>query len=142
MKRSEIQSAVGGLKQTINGHLRTLRANELAHIAGWEFCRNKWAPLWVAGPGENVPEPDPEEPYEAVMSEVTAARTSLRRGRMKIPDFGCRTSFVGDMNPWTGVVSTPADCADISRIQASNQREWDRYATQRRAYSTPPAKEF
>lgn len=136
MRRSEIQAATGIQKQSVNIHLRKLNAGGLAHISGWEMSRGRWAPLWDAGKGENAPQPSAgDDAAQTVMCEATAIRTALRRSRIKIPDLGHRTTFVGGINPWTGEPSgapaLPAECAEISRIQASNQREWSRFAEQR-----------
>lgn len=136
MRRSEIQAITGIQKQSVNIHLRKLSADGLAHISGWEMGRGRWAPLWDAGGGENAPQPSAEEDaVQTVMCEATAIRTALRRSRIKIPDLGHRTTFVGGINPWTGESSgapvLPAECAEISRIQANNQREWSRFAEQR-----------
>ena len=136
MRRSEIQAVTGIQKQTVNAHLRRLNEEGLVHIAAWELGRGRWAPLWAAGRGENAPEPAAgEDASNTVMCEATALRTALRRARMQIPDLGHRTTFVGGINPWTsessGAPALPAECAEISRIQAINQREWSRFAAQR-----------
>lgn len=81
----------------INGHLKQMKGT-LAHVSDWESSlsstqQTRWAPMWQAGPGENVPMP------KGLPCQDRA------RLVVDLDSMPYRSVFAGGVSPWAGVAA-------------------------------------
>ena len=107
MTASQIEGAVGIGVSEVRKAMRKLAAAELVYLYAWsrENAARAWAPVWALGKGEHAPLPKGAKPV-AVKSPPAkpkpdaAPEQMVRTAHLAIPVTGCRTTFVGGVNPW------------------------------------------
>ena len=109
MTASQLAGVTKIEKSEVRKAMRKLAAAELAYLYAWskENAARAWAPVWACGKGEHVQPPDGARPVAVDMPPVKKkSKVELERERwarpahLTIPVTGCRTTFVGGVNPW------------------------------------------
>ena len=105
MTASQIDGVVGIGVSEVRKAMRKLAAAELVHLYAWsrENAARAWAPVWAYGQGEHAPAPNGAKPVKSLPAkpkpEAVLDQTA-RTTHLAIPVTGCRTTFVGGVNPW------------------------------------------
>ena len=109
MTASQIGGVVGIGVSEVRKAMRKLAAAELVHLYAWsrENAARAWAPVWACGKGEHAPQPKGAKPVSVkappAKPKPEAApepEQTVRTAHLAIPVTGCRTTFVGGVNPW------------------------------------------
>ena len=117
MTASHIDGVVGIGVSEVRKAMRKLAAAELVHLYTWsrENAARAWAPVWACGKGEHAPLPKGAKPVSVSVSvksppakpkpdAAPEPEQTVLTAHLAIPVTGCRTTFVGGVNPW-GVVN-------------------------------------
>ena len=107
LTRCQLQAALGIKESGVRKALRRMATEGAAHIYTWSRANaaRAWAPVWAYGQGEHAPLPKGAKPV-AVKSPPAKAKPEaepeqmVRTAHLAIPVTGCRTTFVGGVNPW------------------------------------------
>ena len=111
LTRCQLQAALGIKESGVRKALRRMANEGAAHIYTWSRANaaRAWAPVWAYGQGEHAPLPKGAKPV-AVKAPPAKPKPDaapepeqmVRTAHMAIPITRCRTTFVGEVNPWVG----------------------------------------
>ena len=107
LTRCQLQAALGIKESGVRKALRRMANEGAAHIYTWSRANaaRAWAPVWAYGQGEHAPLPKGAKPVAvkappAKPKPDAAPEQMVRTAHLAIPVAGCRTTFVGGVNPW------------------------------------------
>ena len=109
LTRCQLQAALGIKESGVRKALRRMANEGAAHIYTWSRANaaRAWAPVWAYGQGEHAPAPNGAKPVKSLPAKPkldSQPEQMERTAHLAIPVTGCRTTFVGGVNPW-GVVN-------------------------------------